>query len=114
MHDGPMAHDEDLAERIRHCLVDVPFTERRMFGGLAFLVDGHMALAANSRGELMVRVDPGQAAELASREGVRPTEMNGRTLTGWLDVDADVLLAQDEVEEWVQVGVDFVRTLPPK
>lgn len=108
-----MAHDEELAERLRHCLGGIEFVEKRMFGGLAFLVGGHMALAANSQGEMMVRVDPRHVETLLARAGVRRTEMNGRELKGWLDVDA-AGLTSDDLAEWVDLGVTFVGTLPAK
>lgn len=110
-----MAYDEDLAEQTRLRLTGVEgLTEKRMFGGLAFLVNGNMALAANSHGELMVRVDPARADELAARPGVRPTEMRGREMKGWLDVDTAGFTAADELDEWVGVGIDVAQTLPAK
>ena len=110
-----MAYDEELAERVRLCLTGVErVTEKRMFGGLAFLVDGHMALAANSHGVLMVRIDPDRAGDLTARDGVRPMVMRGRELRGWLEVEAPALAGPDDLDEWVWVGVDFTRGLPAK
>jgi TfoX/Sxy family transcriptional regulator of competence genes len=109
-----VAYDIELAERVRALLETEPgLTEKRMFGGLAFLLDGHMAVAANSRGELMVRIDPSRADALLARPGVGPMVMRGRPLTGWLEVDTTGL---DEValQGWVDEGLSYVRSLPPR
>ncbi|KRF12486.1 RNA methyltransferase [Nocardioides sp. Soil797] len=108
-----MAYDDELAERVRLCLTGVEgITEKRMFGGLAFLVDGHMALAANSRGAMMVRIDPSRVGELTVRDGVRPTVMRGRELKGWLDVDTAALTSAEELDEWVWIGIEQARSQP--
>ncbi len=105
-----MAYDEDLANRIRERMADVGgVTEKPMFGGLAFLVGGHMAVAASSQGGLMVRCDPEQTDALVARDHARPFEMRGRELQGWLRVD-DV----GEIGPWVEIGVAYARSLPPK
>ena len=109
-----MPYDEDLAERIRGHLGDVPVTERRMFGGIAFLVAGHMAVAASGQGGLMVRVDPAQTDELVAAEGVSRMVMRGREMDGWLRVTSEALSSEDELARWVQVGTDYAKTLPPK
>ena len=110
-----MAYDEQLAERIRDLLAAEPdLTERKMFGGLAFLVAGHMAVAASSSGGLMVRVGPDDADALVARTPARPMEMKGRTMTGWLLVDIDSLRRRAQLARWVERGVAFSRTLPPK
>src|SRR5215218_9867908 len=85
-----MAYDEDLANRIRELIAaEAGVTEQKMFGGLAFLIGGHMAVAASGQGGLMVRVDPAEPATLLSRPHVRPFEMRGREMSGWLRVDTD-------------------------
>ena len=110
-----MAYDEVLAQRIRD-VVDGEdgWTSKKMFGGLGFMLDGHMAVAAGSSGVLMVRVDPAEGEQLLDGDAVRPMEMRGREMTGWLLVSQDALAADDELERWVERGATFVRTLPPK
>ncbi len=102
-----MAYDEVLAQRIRDLLDgEAGVTSRRMFGGLGFMVDGHMAVAAGSGGSLMVRADPDDAAAWVA-EHVQPMEMRGRPMAGWL-------LVGDRLQVWVERGVAFARTLPPR
>jgi len=109
-----MAYDEVLAQRI-HDLLDgeAGVTSRRMFGGLGFMVDGHMAVAAGSGGSLMVRADPDDAAAWVS-EHVEPMEMRGRPMAGWLLVDREALADDAALQVWVDRGVAHVRTLPAK
>lgn len=108
-----MAYDEGLAERIRHVLRDEPgVREKRMFGGLAFLVDGNMAVAAGSDGALMLRRDPG--GEDPVGEHIRPQVMGERVMSGWLHVDAEGVEADEQLEEIIARGVSYARTLPPK
>ena len=110
-----MAHDEQLAERIRGLLADEPnLTERRMFGGLAFLVHGHMAVAASGQGGLMVRVDPMKSDALVESTPAYPMEMKGRPLAGWLRLGSEHLAADTVLAEWVTRGVAYARSLPPK
>lgn len=110
-----MAYDEDLAAQIGALLFEVPdVAERRMFGGLAFLVGGHMAVAASRSGGLMVRVAPEDGDALTAQPGVERMVMGGREMAGWLLVDADVIREGDALEAWVRRGVDVVRALPPK
>ena len=110
-----MAYDEALAQRIRDLLDGEPgVTSRKMFGGLGFMVDGHMAVAAASQGSLMVRTDPVDAEQWIDGESVNPMEMRGRPMTGWLLVAADALADDQALEVWVDRGVAHVRTLPPK
>ncbi len=110
-----MAYDEDLAARIRELVADEPgFSEKRMFGGLAFLVDGHMAVAASGKGGLMARVEPGETEALLAQQHVRPFEMRGRELEGWLRVDAEGLKTKRHLQPWVARGLAYARSLPPK
>jgi TfoX/Sxy family transcriptional regulator of competence genes len=107
-----MAYDEELAARVRDVLTgESGVTEKRMFGGLAFLVDGHLAVSASSRGGLLVRVDPAQGEALLEEPGVAPFEMRGRAMTGWLHVAAAAVEEDDALERWVGRGLGFARTL---
>lgn len=110
-----MAYDEALAERIRELVgggEDV--SEQKMFGGLAFLVGGNMAVAASRQGGILVRVDPDASEELVARTSATPMEMRGRRMAGWLRVDASDVEADAELVEWVERGVGYARTLPRK
>ena len=110
-----MPRDDELADRVRALLGDEDgLTERAMFGGLGFMLDGHMVAAASSAGGLLLRIDPAQAASLVDGHGVRRSEMRGRELDGWLDVDPDVVAGDEELARWVAHGVSYVRSLPPK
>jgi TfoX/Sxy family transcriptional regulator of competence genes len=110
-----MAYDEELAARIRELLGDEPaIAEKKMFGGLAFLVNGNMAVAASGQGGLMVRVAPSESAELVDASRARLVEMRGRQMPGWLRLDSDDVGTSDELEPWVSRGVAFARSLPAK
>ena len=110
-----MGYDQHLADRIRELLEDEPdVTERSMFGGLAFLVAGNMAVAANSKGTLMVRAGAERADELLDEPGTSIVVMRNRPMSGWLDVDANHLATPLQLETWLDVGVSFARTLPAK
>ena len=110
-----MAYDEDLANRIREILATTAnIDEKRMFGGLAFLVNGHMAVAASGKGGLMVRVPPEDTATLLAREHVEPMVMAGRETRGWLRVSADGVRTARQLRPWVTRGVDFASGLAPK
>ncbi len=110
-----MAYDEDLANRIRELIAaDADVTEKRMFGGLAFLVGGHMSVAASREGGLMVRVDPEKTDALLGKPHTRPFVMRGRELEGWLRVDPAGLDTKRQLEPWVERGVAYARSLPPK
>jgi TfoX/Sxy family transcriptional regulator of competence genes len=110
-----VAYDEALAERIRELLRDEGgVTEKKMFGGLAFLVNGNMAIAASGQGGLLVRVDPEESDDLVSKSGARPMEMRGRELPGWLRVDVDAVRTKKQLSAWAQRGVAFAHSLPPK
>jgi TfoX/Sxy family transcriptional regulator of competence genes len=110
-----VAYDEDLANRIRELIAGEPdVTEQRMFGGLAFLVGGNMSVAASGRGGLMVRVDPDDSEGLLAKAHVRPMEMRGRSMQGWLRVGSEGVRTKRELEPWVKRGVAYARSLPPK
>ena len=109
-----MAYDEELAERVRGLLPEVPVTEQRMFGGLAFLVGGHLAVAASSQGGLMLRCDPADSERLLAEPGASRMVMRGREMDGWLRVDAAALAEDAALERWVAVGTTYAGRLPPK
>jgi TfoX/Sxy family transcriptional regulator of competence genes len=110
-----MAYDEKLAARIRELVAgEKGVAEKKMFGGLAFLVGGHMAVAASGRGGLMVRVDPAESDALVAKTKARVVEMRGREMPGWLRVDTDDLKTKRQLETWVARGVGYARSLPPK
>ena len=110
-----VAYDEDLADRIRELISDEDhLTEQKMFGGLAFLVGGHMAVSASGRGGLLVRVDPAETDRLLARTHVHPFEMRGRPLEGWLRVDDAGVRTKRQLAGWVTRGLAFARSLPPK
>ena len=111
----PVAYDEDLANRIRELIGGQDgLEEMRMFGGLAFLIGGHMSVAASGQGGLMVRVEPSETEALLEKPGARPFEMRGREMDGWLRVDADAVATKRDLEPWVRRGVAYARSLPPK
>src|SRR5215218_8993155 len=110
-----MAYDEVLARRIHDLLEgEAGLTSKKMFGGLGFMLDGHMAVAASSTGDLLVRADPEQGEEWIDGVTVRPMEMRGRPMHGWLYVAADAVAGDEELQVWVDRGAGYVRTLPPK
>jgi TfoX/Sxy family transcriptional regulator of competence genes len=112
---GRMAYDEDLANRIRELIAaEVGLTERKMFGGLAFLIDGNMSVGVSGQGGLMVRVDPDETEALVTKPHARPFEMRGREMQGWLRVDDEGLRTKRQLEPWVRRGVAYARSLPPK
>ena len=110
-----MAYDEDLANRIRELIAGEPgVTEKRMFGGLAFLVGGNMSVAASGQGGLMVRVDPAETDALVARPHAEPMVMRGREMQGWLRVATEGVRTRRQLEPWVRRGVAYARSLPPK
>jgi hypothetical protein len=109
-----MAYDEELAERIRGVLPAVPVTEQKMFGGIAFLVGGHMAVAASGQGGLMLRCDPADSERLVGEPGASRMEMRGKELDGWLRVTGDTVADDDDLRRWVGVGTSYAASLPPK
>lgn len=110
-----MAYDEDLADRIRSAIqAQDGVTEKAMFGGLAFLVNGHMAVSASGQGGLLLRVDPGQTDSVVLEDGVTRFEMRGRPMDGWVRVDPSATGSDEALTRWVQVGVAYAGSLPPK
>ena len=110
-----MAYDEVLAERIRELVgPGADITEQKMFGGLAFLVGGNMAVAASGQGGILVRVDPAESGELTATTTATAMEMRGRRMAGWLRVDAPDVETDSELADWVERGLAYARTLPPK
>lgn len=110
-----MAYDEELAERIRAAVADERgVTEQRMFGGLAFLLGGHMAVAASGQGGLLLRCPPERSTELTAQPLVEQMVMRGREMEGWLRVDAAAVEEDDDLRRWVGIGVAYARSLPPK
>jgi hypothetical protein len=110
-----VAYDEQLAERIRELVAGEPgLTEQKMFGGLAFLIGGNMAVAASGQGGALVRVDPAESEALVAKTNARPMEMRGRELAGWLRVDSDDLRTKRQLETWVARGTAYARSLPAK
>jgi len=110
-----MAYDEALADRIRELLeADADVREMKMFGGLAFLVGGHLAVAASGEGGIMVRVDPAGSARLVATTAADLVEMRGRPMPGWLRVGVDHVRSGHQLARWVQLGTTYARSLPPK
>ncbi|WAC94022.1 TfoX/Sxy family protein [Mycobacterium sp. Aquia_213] len=110
-----MAYDLELANRIRELLAPQRgVDEKAMFGGLAFLIGGNMAVAASGKGGLMVRVPPEDTAKLLDRPHVSPMVMAGRETRGWLRVDAEGVKTKRQLESWISRGVEYARSLPPK
>ena len=110
-----MAYDEALAERIRQLLDDEPgLTEKKMFGGLAFLINGNMSVAASGQGGLMIRCAPADTDSLLEEPGAETLVMRGRAMEGWLRVSDDAVDGQAELSRWVNRGAGYARSLPPK
>lgn len=110
-----MAYDEDLANRIRELVLSEPGVfEQRMFGGLAFLINGNMSVSASGRGGLLLRVDPLETDALLGKPYAQPFEMRGRVMHGWLRVEAEGLQTKRQLERWVARGVSYARSLPSK
>ncbi len=110
-----MAYDEDLADRVREAITashDV--TEQKMFGGLAFLIGGHLAVAASGQGGLLVRADPSASERLVATTPVEEMVMRGRPMKGWLRVPATEVKTKRQLERWVKVGATYAGSLPPK
>jgi TfoX/Sxy family transcriptional regulator of competence genes len=110
-----VAYDEELADRIRELLRgDADLTEKKMFGGLAFLIRGNMAVAASGQGGVLVRVDPAESETFVATTNARLMEMRGRQMQGWLRVDPDDLRTKGQLAKWVGLGATYARSLPEK
>lgn len=110
-----MAYDEDLADRIRELVGGQPgVTEQKMFGGLAFLIGGNMAVSASGQGGLLLRADPARTDELTASGEASIAVMRGRPMDGWLRVPADGVQSDDQLARWVEIGTAYARSLPAK
>jgi hypothetical protein len=110
-----MAYDEELADRLRELLqAEAGLAQKRMFGGLAFLIDGHLAVAASREPGLLLRVDPADTDSLVELPAARRAVMRGREMDGWVRVEPAGIGTDRELRRWVAHGVRYVRTLPPK
>jgi TfoX/Sxy family transcriptional regulator of competence genes len=109
-----MAYDEILAQRVRAELSQVPgLIEKKMFGGLGFLVDGNMACGVNGS-DLIVRISPESYEAALARPGARPFDMTGRPMKGWILVEPTGVRSAGDLKRWVEQGVAFAQSLPPK
>jgi TfoX/Sxy family transcriptional regulator of competence genes len=110
-----VAYDEELADRIRELVGAEPrLTEQKMFGGLAFLIGGNMAVAASGQGGLLVRADPARSDRIVATTRARPMVMRGRPMQGWLRVSPNDVRTKRQLARWVQLGVAYARSLPPQ
>ncbi len=110
-----MAYDEEVANRVRELVHDESGVgEQRMFGGLAFLIDGHMAVTVSGKGGLLLRVDPAQTDVLCAKTHVDRAVMGGREMNGWLRIGPGGIDTDEELAGWVQLALAYARTLPPK
>jgi TfoX/Sxy family transcriptional regulator of competence genes len=110
-----MAYDEELADRIRDLVGDEPgLTEQKMFGGLAFLIGGNMAIAASGQGGVLVHADPDEADALLDSTDAYLMEMRGKEMRGWLRIDSEHVGTKQQLATWVEVGAGYARSLPPK
>ena len=110
-----VAYDEDLASRIRELVSsEQGVSEQRMFGGLAFLLNGNMSVSASGQGGLLLRIDPAETDELLQRPHASPFQMRGRVMQGWLRVDPEGVRTKRQLERWVARGVAYARSLPRK
>jgi hypothetical protein len=110
-----MAYDEETANRIRELVrTEAGVSEMRMFGGLAFLINGNMAVAASGKGGLLLRCDPAETGALVTEPAADRFEMRGREMDGWLRIDAPAIKTDTGLRRWVDVGVSYARSLPPK
>jgi TfoX/Sxy family transcriptional regulator of competence genes len=110
-----MAYDENLANRIRELVgSESDLTEKKMFGGLAFLIGGNMAVAASGQGGALVRIDPAESDALVATTSAQPMEMRGRPMPGWLRVGPEDLRTDPQLARWVELGTSYARSLPAK
>ena len=108
-----MAYNLKLAERIRSELDGIPVVEKKMFGGVGFLLNGNMACGVN-KNDLIVRVDPEKHVALLKKSHVRPFDMTGRPMKGWLLVEPEGVKTASQLSAWVKECLEFASTLPPK
>ncbi len=109
-----MAYDESLAYRVRYLLADQPaMVEKKMFGGVGFILDGNMACGVN-KDDLIVRVGLDNYPQAVIQPHARPLDITGRPMNGWVMIDPDGVINDQDLQHWVSLGVDFARTLPPK
>ena len=114
-YDLPVAYDEQLAARIRELISGKRrLTEQKMFGGLAFLIGGNMAIAASGQGGVLVRVDPATADDLVASTAATVAVMRGRRMRGWLRVGPEHLRTKRQLAKWVDLGATYARSLPAK
>jgi hypothetical protein len=114
-YDPDVAYDEKLAARIRDLIGnEAGLTEQKMFGGLAFLIGGNMAIGASGQGGVLVRVDPAESDALVASTNARVMEMRGRQMQGWLRVDSEDVRTKRELVKWVELGTTYARSLPAK
>jgi len=110
-----VSYDEELADRIRELLAEeADLSEKKMFGGLAFLIGGNMAIAASGQGGVLVRVDPERSDRLVATTSATPMEMRGRQMQGWLRVAAKDVRTKRQLAKWVTLGATYARILPAK
>jgi TfoX/Sxy family transcriptional regulator of competence genes len=110
-----MAYDKDLAERLRLLLAgEQEVTEKKMFGGLAFMLRGNLAVAASGQGGLLARIDPADTDEALGRPHTAPMEMRGGPMDGWVRVAADGVSEERDLTRWVEQSVAYAKSLPPK
>jgi hypothetical protein len=110
-----VTYDEKLADRIRELVGgESGLTEQKMFGGLAFLIGGNMAVAASGQGGILVRVEPGQSDMLVATTNARLMEVRGRSMQGWLRVDPEDVRTKGQLAKWVELGTTYARSLPAK
>jgi TfoX N-terminal domain len=110
-----VAYDEDLADRIRALLAtDHDVVEKKMFGGLAFLIGGNMSVSASGQGGMLLRCDPKETDSLVEEPHAYRFEMRGRAMDGWLRIESEGVQTDDLLERWVAIGVRYARSLPPK
>jgi TfoX/Sxy family transcriptional regulator of competence genes len=110
-----VAYDEELADRIRELIgSETGLTEQKMFGGLAFLVGGNMAISASGQGGVLVRVDPAESDRLVASTNARVMEMRGRAMAGWLRLDSEDVRTKRQLAKWVELGTAYARSLPAK
>lgn len=110
-----MAYDEELAARLRELMAgETGLSEKAMFGGLAFLINGNMAVSASGQGGMLLRADPADSDTHCAQPGVERAVMRGRAMDGWLRIDDEHVATKKQLQKWVNVGVAYARSLPPK